>query len=110
MKTSVSTQPDQPLLCSPVWPGFFAAGFECSTHRWRSGKRLDLIASTEHDKFAHLDYLRLQGQGIRLAREGVRWHLVETTPNHYNFSSVLPIVRAARATGTQVIWDLCHFG
>jgi hypothetical protein len=72
--------------------------------------RLDMIAATAHDMFAHLDYLRLQRQGIRVAREGVRWHLVEQTPHRYDFSSVLPIVRAARATGTQVIWDLCHFG
>jgi len=94
----------------PVFNGFFAAGFECSTHRLRSGRRLDLIAATQHDRFAQLDYARLQRQGIRLAREGVRWHLVEATLGHYDFSSVLPIVRAARATGTQVIWDLCHFG
>jgi hypothetical protein len=40
----------------------------------------------------------------------LRWHLVERTRGHYDFSSALPIVRAARATGTQVIWDLCHFG
>ena len=45
-----------------------------------------------------------------MAREGVRWHLVEQTAGQYDFSSALPIVRAARATGTQVIWDLCHFG
>src|SRR3989440_10477564 len=94
----------------PIFKSWFAGGFECSTHRVRSGKRLDLIAATQHDRFAQLDYLRLQRQGIRLAREGVRWHLVEATPGQYDFSSVLPVVRAARATGTQVIWDLCHFG
>src|SRR5947199_885656 len=82
----------------PVFNGFFAAGFECSTHRLRSGRRLDLIAATQHDRFAQLDYARLQRQGIRLAREGVRWHLVEATPGRYDFSSVLPIMRAARAT------------
>ena len=43
-------------------------------------------------------------------REGVRWHLVEAKPGCYDFSSVKPIVRAAQATATQVIWDLCHFG
>ncbi len=56
------------------------------------------------------DYERLRAQGLRVAREGVRWHLVEQRPGHYDFSSVAPIVRAARATGTQVLWDLCHFG
>ncbi len=47
---------------------------------------------------------------LRVAREGVRWHLVEQTAGHYDFSSVRPILQAAQATGTQVIWDLCHFG
>ncbi|SPE51796.1 Beta-glucosidase/6-phospho-beta-glucosidase/beta-galactosidase [Verrucomicrobia bacterium] len=94
----------------PNFNSFFAAGFECSTHRLRSGTRLDMIAATQHDKFAHLDYQRLQQAGLRVAREGVRWHLVEAVPGRYDFSSVLPIVRAARAADVQVIWDLCHFG
>src|SRR5581483_11964904 len=94
----------------PLFKSFFAAGFECSTHLRRSGWRLDLIAATAHDKFAGPDYARLTQEGIRVTREGVRWHLVEDKPGHYDFSSVLPIVRAARATQTQVIWDLCHFG
>src|SRR5262249_13029109 len=89
---------------------FFGGGFECSTHKRRSGKRLDLIAATKHDQFALQDYQRLREQGLRAAREGVRWHLVEVKPGRYDFSSVLPIVRAAYATETQVIWDLCHFG
>ncbi len=95
---------------SPIFKTFFAAGFECSTHIRRSGERLDLIAATKHESFAHLDYLRLRREGFGVAREGVRWHIAEATPGRYDFSSVLPIVRAARATGTQVVWDLCHFG
>jgi hypothetical protein len=93
-----------------VLKSFFGGGFECSTHKRDSGKRLDLIAATKHDQFALSDYCRLQEQGLRVAREGVRWHLVEARPGHYDFSSVLPIVEAAQATETQVIWDLCHFG
>ncbi len=89
---------------------FFAGGFECSTFIRRSGQRVDIIASTQHDRFAQQDYCRLVQEGIRVAREGVRWHLVEARPGQYDFSSVLPIVRAARATGVQVVWDLCHFG
>jgi len=110
METPISKNNAEPLTRYPVFQSFFAGGFECSTHRLRSGKRLDLIAATEHDRFARLDYLRLREQGLAVAREGVRWHLAEASPGHYDFSSVLPIVRAARATGTQVIWDLCHFG
>jgi beta-glucosidase/6-phospho-beta-glucosidase/beta-galactosidase len=89
---------------------FFLGGFECSTHRLRSGKRLDLIDSTGHDRFADADYRRLKSVGIETARDGVRWHLVETSPRRYNFSSVLPLLRAARRNGVQVIWDLCHYG
>jgi hypothetical protein len=93
-----------------LFQSFFLGGFECSTHRLRSGKRLDMIAATAHDHFVAEDYLRLHAQGIRTARDGIRWHLVEKTPGHYDWSSVLPMLRAARETGTQVIWDLCHYG
>lgn len=93
-----------------MFQSFFAAGFECATHRRPSGQRLDLIASTRHDEFALRDYQRLRRLNLRLAREGARWHLIEATPGQYDFSSVRPIANAARATGTQVIWDLCHFG
>src|SRR5215203_988424 len=110
MKSTLSRQPLESIPRYPIFRSFFAGGFGCSTHRRRSGKRLDLIAATGHDTFAQQDYQRLQQLGIRVAREGVRWHLVEATPGRYDFSSVLPIVRAARETGTQVIWDLCHFG
>ncbi len=103
--TPTEAQPVQPWLRS-----FFAGGFECSTFRRRSGLRLDLIAATQHERFARADYARLAQAGLRVAREGVRWHLGERRPGRYKFSSVLPIVRSARATGTQVIWDLCHFG
>ncbi len=89
---------------------FFIAGFECSTHRLRSGRRLDLIAATAHDRIAAADYARLRQVGIRVAREGVRWHRIETAPGHYDFSSVLPMLRAAREAGIQVIWDLFHYG
>src|SRR5579859_6820416 len=89
---------------------FFGGGYECSTFRRRSGQRTDFIAATHHERFAQLDYARLKAQGLRFAREGVRWHLVEQTPGKYDFSSAQAMVDAALATQTQVIWDLCHFG
>ncbi len=98
------------IIDRPMFNSYFMAGFECSAHLIRSGRRLDMIAATEHDKFARLDYERIRSQGLRVAREGVRWHLVEKAPGRYDFSSVLPILEAAQATDTQVIWDLCHFG
>ena len=89
---------------------FFLGGFECSTHRLRTGNRLDLLESTRHAEVFAEDYQRLQEQAIRSARSGIRWHLIETSPYRYDFSSVLPMVQAANQTGTQVIWDLFHYG
>ena len=94
----------------PLFDSFFLGGFECSTHRLLTGRRLDLIASTKHDKFVSLDYARLRKLGIRASRDGIRWHLVEKSKGSYDFSSALPMLRAARETGLQVIWDIFHYG
>ena len=93
-----------------LFKSFFLGGFECSTHRLASGKRLDEIAFTHHDRFAREDYLRLHEQGMRGARDGLRWHLIEANAGKYDFSSTLPMLRAALETRTQVIWDLFHYG
>jgi len=93
-----------------LFRSFFLGGFECSTHRLRSGKRLDLVHSTRHDEFAASDYRLLQSYGILTARDGLRWTLIEQTPNQYDFSSALPMLKAARDTRMQVIWDLWHYG
>ena len=95
---------------SSAFPGFLAAGFECSTLIRRSGYRQDLIADTKHDRFALADYQRARDLGFRTTREGVRWYLVEQRPGHYDFSSAKSILNAARTAGAHVIWDLCHFG
>jgi hypothetical protein len=92
------------------FPSFFMGGFECSTHKLGEGKRLDLITSTQHDRFARDDYRRLVEQGLRVARDGVRWHLIERAPGRYDFSSLEPMVRAARQADILVVWDLLHFG
>ena len=55
-----------------LFESFFMGGFECSTHRLPSGKRLDEVAATAHDRLAREDYLRLDQQGMRTAREGLR--------------------------------------
>jgi beta-glucosidase/6-phospho-beta-glucosidase/beta-galactosidase len=93
-----------------LFDSFFQGGFECSTHRLRNGKRLDEIAATRHDTFARQDYQRLLQQGMRTAREGVRWHLVEARPKNYDFASALSLIHAADESGVQLIWDLCHYG
>ena len=69
-----------------------------------------MVSSTQHDSFALDDYLTLAELGIQTVRDGARWHLIEQQPNYYDFSSFIPMVRAAETAGTQVIWDLCHYG
>jgi beta-glucosidase/6-phospho-beta-glucosidase/beta-galactosidase len=93
-----------------MFASYIHAGFECSSHKLKNGKRLDLTASTQHDRFVSHDYQRLKSMGILTAREGVRWHLVEPTPGRYDFSSLLPMIKAANDANIQVIWDLFHFG
>jgi hypothetical protein len=94
----------------PLLNSFFLGGFECSSHRRRDGTRLDLLASTRHDELAEADYRQLRQQKIHTVRDGLRWHLIETRPGHYDWSSFLPMLRASVDVGTQVIWDLCHYG
>jgi hypothetical protein len=93
-----------------LFPSFFMGGFECSTHRLREGCRLDLIHSTRHDEFCLQDYDRLMEQGMRVARDGTRWHLIERTRGRYDFSSLAPMVDAAQQAEILVLWDLLHFG
>ncbi|MDQ3623976.1 MAG: beta-glucosidase [Verrucomicrobiota bacterium] len=93
-----------------LFQSFFVGGFECSTHRLATGKRLDLCRATRHDEFAASDYRLLQQHGIRTAREGLRWHLIEAAPGRFDFSSARPMIDAARESGMQIIWDLWHYG
>ncbi len=98
------------MASEPLFAQFFLGGFECSSHRLRHGQRLDVISATRHDTFAAADYRSLREHGMAAARDGLRWHLIETTPGDYDWSSVLPMLRAAQTEDVQVIWDLCHYG
>jgi beta-glucosidase/6-phospho-beta-glucosidase/beta-galactosidase len=93
-----------------IFESFFMAGFECSSHRRKDGARLDLIEATGHDRMAAWDYRRCGELGIRTIRDGLRWHLIETAPGVYDWSSWLPMLRAAREAGACVIWDMYHYG
>lgn len=92
-----------------LFDSFFMGGFECSTHRLKSGRRLDVIAATRHDELAERDYERMVAAGLRTARDGLRWHLIDRGGRH-DFSSLVGMLRAARRTGLRVIWDLFHYG
>ena len=98
------------MFSPTLFDSFFLGGFECSTHRRYDGKRLDVIAASEHDVYARSDYKELARLGIRTVRDGLRWHLIEATPGTYDWSSFVPMLQAARETRTQVLWDLCHYG
>src|SRR5437763_17034868 len=93
-----------------AFQSFFLGGFECSTHRLRIGKRLDLVHSTRHDQFVASDFKLLQRHGIFSAREGLRWHLIEAQPNHFDFSSAPIILAVAGETGMKLIWEVGDYG
>jgi beta-glucosidase/6-phospho-beta-glucosidase/beta-galactosidase len=102
--------PAPSLRESRLFRGLLMGGFECSSHRRQDRRRLDLLASTGHAEFAAEDYRGLARYGIRTVRDGLRWHLIERVPGRYDWSSFLPMLHAAREAGTEVIWDLCHYG
>ena len=94
----------------PLFKSVFLGGFECSTHLRRDGTRLDVIAATRHDQFVAQDYAGLQSVGIHACRDAARWHRIEREAGEYDFSSFLPMLKAARDADMQVIWDLMHYG
>lgn len=94
----------------PLFGSMLMGGFECAAHKLASRRRLDVVSSTGHDVRAGDDYRLLQAHGMGAARDGLRWHLIEPRPGRYDWSSVLPMLRAARDTGMPVIWDLLHYG
>ena len=93
-----------------LFKSFFMGGFECTTHVGVRGYRHDVLHATRHDVNCERDYGLLSEIGVRTVREGLRWNAIEQRVGHYDFSSVLPMLHAAQDTGTQVIWDLMHFG
>lgn len=93
-----------------LFASFFQGGFECSSHRRHDGRRLDLIAATGHDRHAAADYALMVEHDLLTVRDGLRWHLIERSPGVYDWSSFLPMLRASRRLGLQVIWDVCHYG
>ncbi len=100
-----------PPAPTPLFRSFWQGGFECSTHhRAHDNKRVDVIAATRHDVQAEHDYRSLHPHGIRTVRDGLRWHLIEPTPGVYDWSSLDNQLAGAAASGTEVIWDLLHYG
>ncbi len=107
--TAPQIEPDS-VSDSDLFASFFMGGFECATHRRRDRKRIDASAATSHDARCGEDYALLAGIGVRTVRDGLRWHLVETSPGVFDWSTFLPMLRAANSAGVQVLWDICHWG
>lgn len=94
---------------SRLFPEFFLAGFECSTHCNRRGERQDLVKITQHDRFMREDYQRLADLGLLTIREGVPWYRIDRK-SRYDFRPISPFIEAAQEYGLTVIWDLFHYG
>jgi hypothetical protein len=71
---------------------------------------LDVFSSTGHDQFTRQDYRLMLDFGIRTVREGARWHVIETAPGVYDFSSLHELYDAADELGIEIILDIFHFG
>ena len=95
---------------SKIFASFFLGGFECSSKLRSDGKRLDLLESTSHARLCGYDYHSLTKYDIHAARDGFRWHLIQERAGVYDWSSITPMVQAARDNDVQVVWDLCHYG
>ncbi len=85
-------------------------GFEGGSHRRPDGLQIDVLRSMRHEVCAAEDYRLLARAGVHTVRDALRWHRIEEHPGSYDWSSFLPMLRVAHETGTQVIWDLCHWG
>ena len=94
---------------SGLFRSFWWGGFESACHINRASRRLDMICATEHDARAAEDFALVRSVGIRTVREGMRWHLIDRGAG-YDFSTALPVARAASEAGIQVVWTLCHYG
>lgn len=92
-----------------IFPTFFISGFECSTFLWKDKGRRNLVAETQHDKWAGEDYRILHRLGIAVAREGIPWALVDKG-GQYDFSCIDPMIAAMNESQILPIWDLCHYG
>ncbi|MDF7649771.1 beta-glucosidase [Pantoea sp. Acro-805] len=93
-----------------LFNSFFQGSFPCSTACRSGGRRIDMVISSGHDMLLEKDYAALAQEGLLTARDGARWHLIEATPNEYDWRSFLPMIHAAARHDMQIIWELAHFG
>jgi beta-glucosidase/6-phospho-beta-glucosidase/beta-galactosidase len=92
-----------------MFPSFFLGGFECTAGYNRHGRWIDQVEATGHDRQLRADYRRLAAAGMRAAREGVRWPLVDRG-GRYDLTTVDPLLEAAVDEDVVLLYDLFHFG
>src|SRR5687767_5448198 len=88
---------------------FWMAGYEGADHVNSVGIPLSMNDANRHTSRAYEDYALLSEFGIRTVRESIGWRLVEQN-GHFDFSSILPRVKAAKELGLQINWTFCHYG
>jgi len=92
-----------------LFGSFFLGGFEASSHRNAEGRRLDLIAATQHDRMAAEDYDLCRSLGIRAVREAARWPQIDEN-GRLRLEEVRYLARLGREKSIIQIWDLMHYG
>ena len=92
-----------------LFDSFFLAGFESACHINRAGVRLNMLQLTQHDRQVFSDYELLRDFNIRTVRDGTCWPLIERAGT-FDFTSLIPMVEAARQHDVQVIWNVFHYG
>ncbi len=88
---------------------FFMAGFECATG-YNSGREwIDQISATQHDLRLDEDYVLMTQIGMRTAREGIRWPLIDRG-GVLDLQPVVKVLEAANRAQVELILDLFHYG
>lgn len=68
-----------------------------------------MLNFTQLDRQVSSYYELLRSFNIRTVRDGTCWPLIERAGS-YDFSSVIPMLEAAKQHDIQVIWNVFHYG
>ena len=68
-----------------------------------------MLRLTQHDLQVSRDYELLRSFNIRTVRDGTCWPLIERSGG-FDFSSLIPMLEAAKQHDMQVIWTVFHYG
>lgn len=99
-----------PAVAPGAFKSWLMGGFEGSSFQFHDMRRVDPIVETHHDVNCEADYRMLRNLGVHTIRDALRWHDIEREPGQYDWRSFRRMLKAAHYAGSQVIWDLCHFG